>query len=110
MIYKIFYNLADTFFIGQIGNPYMVAAVSLVSPWFNLLTALGNLFGLGGGLVTLVFSLLTFVFRQPLPSPGRRQSLCRHALWLFLRYLLRRFCTCLFRRQKPVRWGLNFCG
>ena len=26
----------------------MVAAVSLVSPWFNLLTALGNLFGLGG--------------------------------------------------------------
>lgn len=42
------YNLADTFFIGQIGNPYMVAAVSLVSPWFNLLTALGNLFGLGG--------------------------------------------------------------
>ena len=43
------YNLADTFFVGQIGNPYMVAAVSLVSPWFNLLTALGNLFGLGGG-------------------------------------------------------------
>lgn len=42
------YNLADTFFIGQIGDPYMVAAVSLVSPWFNLLTALGNLFGLGG--------------------------------------------------------------
>lgn len=42
------YNLADTFFIGQIGNPAMVAAVSLVSPWFNLLTALGNLFGLGG--------------------------------------------------------------
>ena len=25
------YNLADTFFIGQIGDPYMVAAVSLVS-------------------------------------------------------------------------------
>ena len=27
----------------------MLAAVSLVSPWFNLLTALGNLFGLGAG-------------------------------------------------------------
>ena len=25
----------------------MAAAVSLVSPWCNLLTALGNLFGLG---------------------------------------------------------------
>lgn len=47
-IVTMIYNLADTFFIGRIGNPYMVAAVSLVSPWFNLLTALGNLFGLGG--------------------------------------------------------------
>lgn len=46
-VVTMIYNLADTFFIGQIGDPYMVAAVSLVSPWFNLLTALGNLFGLG---------------------------------------------------------------
>lgn len=48
-VVTMIYNLADTFFIGQIGDPGMVAAVSLVSPWFNLLTALGNLFGLGGG-------------------------------------------------------------
>lgn len=48
-IVTVIYNLADTFFIGQLGDPYMVAAVSLVSPWFNLLTALGNLFGVGGG-------------------------------------------------------------
>lgn len=46
-VVTMIYNLADTFFIGQIGDPAMVAAVSLVSPWFNLLTALGNLFGLG---------------------------------------------------------------
>ena len=92
-VVTMIYNLADTFFVGQIGNPYMVAAVSLVSPWFNLLTALGNLFGLGGGslisrmlgknhhtdikyvsafsvwggsAVTLIFSLLTFTFREPL--------------------------------------------
>lgn len=94
-VVTMIYNLADTFFVGQIGNPYMVAAVSLVSPWFNLLTALGNLFGLGGGslisrmlgrnnhgdiknvsafsvwgggAVTLVFSLLTFLSREPLLS------------------------------------------
>ena len=47
-VVTMIYNLADTFFIGQMGAPCMVAAVSLVSPWFNLLTALGNLFGLGG--------------------------------------------------------------
>ena len=31
-VVTMIYNLADTFFVGQIGNPYMVAAVSLVSP------------------------------------------------------------------------------
>ena len=87
------YNLADTFFIGQTGEPLMVAAVSLVSPWFNLLTALGNLFGLGGNslisrmlgvqregeiryvssfsiwagaAVTACFSLASFLAREPL--------------------------------------------
>ena len=92
-VVTMIYNLADTFFIGQIGNPYMVAAVSLVSPWFNLLTALGNLFGLGGSslisrllgakkekdikyvsafsvwggaAVTLLFSIGTYPARRPL--------------------------------------------
>lgn len=31
-VVTMIYNLADTFFVGQIGDPYMVAAVSLVSP------------------------------------------------------------------------------
>ena len=31
-VVTMIYNLADTFFVGQIGNPAMVAAVSLVSP------------------------------------------------------------------------------
>ena len=30
-VVSIIYNLADTFFIGQFGNPYMVAGVTLVS-------------------------------------------------------------------------------
>ncbi len=92
-VVTMIYSLADTFFVGQIGNPLMVAAVSLVSPWFNLLTALGNLFGLGGSslisrmlgaqnhkdiryvatfsiwcgaVVTLLFSLGTWFARVPL--------------------------------------------
>ena len=91
-VVTMIYNLADTFFVGQIGDPLMVAAVSLVSPWFNLLTALGNLFGLGGSslisrmmgaqnhedikyvsvfsiwggtAVTLLFSLATWLARVP---------------------------------------------
>ena len=92
-VVTMIYNLADTFFVGQLGDPAMVAAVSLVSPWFNLLTALGNLFGLGGsslisrmlgihdhkdikyvaafsiwggGAFTLLFSLGTWLARRPL--------------------------------------------
>lgn len=90
-IVSMIYNLADTFFIGQLGDPYMVAAVTLVYPWFTLLTALGNLFGIGGSSLvsrflglhrngdarrvssfcfyggvaaTLVFSLLSFAFME----------------------------------------------
>ena len=43
------YNLADTYFVGQTNNPYMVAGVSLLLPVFNLTLALGGLFGIGGG-------------------------------------------------------------
>lgn len=43
------YNLADTFFIGITNDPYKVAAASVVSILFFILTALSNLFGVGGG-------------------------------------------------------------
>ena len=43
------YNLADTFFIGITNDPYKVAAASVVSILFFVLTALSNLFGVGGG-------------------------------------------------------------
>ncbi len=48
MLVTVFYNLADTFFVGQTGDPYQVAAVSLCSPYFLIFTALANIFGQGG--------------------------------------------------------------
>ena len=51
MIMVLVYNLADTFFIGQTHNDYMVAAVSLATPVFLIYMALGSLFGLGGSSV-----------------------------------------------------------
>ncbi len=48
MIMVLAYNLADTFFIGQTKNPYMVAAVSVATPAFLLFMAVGMLFGIGG--------------------------------------------------------------
>lgn len=48
MIMVLLYNLADTFFIGQTKNAYMVAAVSIATPVFLLFMAVGMLFGIGG--------------------------------------------------------------
>ncbi len=52
----LFYNMADTWFLGRTNNPYMVAASSLVLTVFLMAGSLGNLFGVGGG--TLVVRLL----------------------------------------------------
>lgn len=52
----LIYNIADTWFIGQTNNPYMVAASSLVLTIFLMTTAISNLFGVGGG--SLVVRLL----------------------------------------------------
>jgi len=48
MLVVVIYNMADTFFIGQTGDPMQVAAVSLATPVFMVFMALGNLFGIGG--------------------------------------------------------------
>lgn len=48
MIVVIIYNMADTFFIGQTGNPLMVSAISLCSPLFLIFTACSSIFGIGG--------------------------------------------------------------
>ena len=48
MIMVLVYNLADTFFIGQTKNAYMVAAVSVATPAFLFFMAVGMLFGIGG--------------------------------------------------------------
>ncbi len=47
-IITVIYNMADTFFIGQLGDPDQVAAASLSLPLFLLTTGLANLFGIGG--------------------------------------------------------------
>ncbi|MEE1086675.1 MAG: MATE family efflux transporter [Schaedlerella sp.] len=89
----LIYNVADTWFIGQTNNPYMVAASSLVLTVFLMLSAIANLFGAGGGSLvvrllgsrneeearktaslslvmaagmTIVFSLGCFIFMDPL--------------------------------------------
>ena len=42
------YNLADTYFVGMINDPRQTAAIMVVSSPFIFLTAVSNLFGIGG--------------------------------------------------------------
>lgn len=45
----LIYNMADTFYVGQTNNPYMVAGTSLILPVFNISLCLAGLAGVGGG-------------------------------------------------------------
>jgi putative MATE family efflux protein len=93
MIAQLVYNITDTFFIGQTGDPNMVAGISLTMPLFILSQGLGNIFGVGASsyisrllgarkgerakqtnavsfyttiCVGLVFTALIFIFRGPI--------------------------------------------
>lgn len=62
------YNLADTFYIGQTDNPYMVAAASVAFTLFFMQGALSNLFGVGGG------SLISRLLGQDRREEAKRVS------------------------------------
>ena len=47
----LIYNLADTYFVGMLNDPAETAAVTVAAPPFLLLTAISNLFGVGGAAV-----------------------------------------------------------
>src|SRR5699024_8422286 len=44
----LIYNLADTYFVGMLNDPNETAAITIVYSSFVMLTAISNLFGVGG--------------------------------------------------------------
>lgn len=64
----LIYNMADTFFVGQTNNPYMVAAASLILPVFNITLCLAGLAGIGGG------SLISRLLGQSREDEARKVS------------------------------------
>ena len=64
----LIYNMADTFYVGQTGNPYMVAGTSLILPVFNLTLCLAGLAGIGGG------ALISRLLGQGREEEARRVS------------------------------------
>ena len=50
-IILVIYNMADTFFIGMTGSDFKLTAVTVCMPAFMFLSAISNLFGVGGSSV-----------------------------------------------------------
>ncbi|MDD3164151.1 MAG: hypothetical protein PHH94_08870 [Sphaerochaetaceae bacterium] len=46
MLMVLIYNLADTFFLAQTNDAILIAAVSLATPVFLILMAVGTVFGM----------------------------------------------------------------
>ncbi len=65
-IITVIYNLADTWYVGLTGNAAAVAAISLCLPVYNIMTALANLFGIGGA------SVITRAIGSSHPNRARR--------------------------------------
>ena len=47
MVVQMVYNMTDTYFIGQMGDPALVAGISLVMPLFYIIQGIGNVFAVG---------------------------------------------------------------
>lgn len=56
MLVMIFYNMADMFFVAQMGDNAQVAAVSFIGPVFSMIMAIGSM--LGGGACVLIAKTL----------------------------------------------------
>ena len=91
----LIYNLADTWFVGQTNNPYMVAGCSLVLPAFMITIVIANIFGVGGG--TLVSRLLG---KKDYPEAGRVAAV---SFWMSCGSALVYSLICLLLRDPFLR-------
>ena len=48
ILIMLIYNMADTYFIGQTGDPNKISAISICMPVFTILSGISTLFGNGG--------------------------------------------------------------
>ena len=72
-IILVVYNMADTFFVGLSGNDAMLTAVTVCMPAFMLLSAISNLFGVGGA--------STVARAMGSHSPGQAKAASSFAFW-----------------------------
>lgn len=92
-IIMVLYNLADTWFVASTGDANMVAGVSLISPIFMILIALGDIFAIGGS--SIVSRLMG---AQQKEDTKRMSTLCFYASLIFGTILM----VILFLIKEPL--------
>ncbi len=92
MLIQVIYNMTDTFFIGKLNNPDMVAAIALCMPIVFGIQAFGNIFAIGGAslisrllgegqrdsanhaaalafwmssMISVIITILLYIFKEP---------------------------------------------
>lgn len=95
---SVIYSLADTYFVGMLDSPAQTAAVTVVAPCFIMLTAVANLFGVGGS------SLIARKLGQRLEKEAREVSSV--TFWWGL-ISAAAFCLLFTALEKPI---LILCG
>ena len=73
-IVAMIHSLADTFFVGQTGDPNQVAGLSLCFPIYMIMTAVANLFGIGAN-----SSISRFLGAK---EPKKAKKVSAFALWV----------------------------
>ena len=84
-IILVIYNMADTFFVGLTGSDVMISTVTVCMPAFMFLSAIANLFGVGGA--SLISRSLGDKDREKAKKPRRLHS------WAVPRFLF--YIRCL---------------
>ena len=69
----VIYNMADTFFIGLTESDVKLSAVTICLPAFMLLSAIANLFGIGGS--------CAISRAEGAKDPQRAEAACSYAVW-----------------------------
>lgn len=95
----LIYNLADTYFVGMLNQPSQTAAITVVYSSFLMLTAISNLFGVGGA------SALARALGRKAPDEARRIASISFWFGLFSGALF-----CLLFLVLPAAHSSVLCG
>ena len=94
----LLYNLADTYFVGLLNSPIQTAAVTVSTPPFLMLTAVSNLFGVGGA--SAISRMLG------VKESEKAKQIAAVSFWLGLGAAVM-FCGIFALLEAPI---LNLCG